>query len=264
MNIIVCIKQTPDTETVKFNPETRTLLREGVENIMNPDDRQALEVALTLKDQEGGKVTCISMGLPSAKDVLKEAIAMGADEGILITDRPLAGSDTLATSTTLAAAIKKIGDYDLVLCGKQAVDGDTAQVGPEIAEHLGLPQITSALSTEFKDGKFIVRRENEEASITLACAAPLLVTVEKAGKEPRFASIKGKMKARKAAIPEWGIADLGLSEEEIGLPGSPTKVRKAFTPAPPEISGEIINVEDMDEAVDMLMQKLISAEFLSR
>ena len=161
MNIIVCIKQTPDTEKVKFNPETRTLLREGVENIMNPFDMQALETALILKDKFGGKVTCISMGLPQATDVLKEALAMGADDAALISDRALAGSDTLATSLTLAAAIKKIGDYDLILCGKQAVDGDTAQVGPEIAEHLGLPQITGTLKLDYVDERFVAYREND-------------------------------------------------------------------------------------------------------
>ncbi len=264
MNIIVCIKQTPDTETVKFNPETRTLLREGVENIMNPFDRQALETALCLKDKEGAKVTVVSMGLPQAADVLKEAIAMGADEAALISDRALAGSDTLATSTALAAAIKKLGDFDLILCGKQAVDGDTAQVGPEIAEHLGISQITGALSLQYADGKFIAERETESSSMTMAAPAPLLVTVTKAEKEPRFASIKGKMKARKAKIPTLSVADLGVDEALVGLTGSPTKVKKSFTPAPPDIQSEIIAEEDADKAVDMLFDKLIAAKIKSR
>ncbi|WP_405381156.1 electron transfer flavoprotein subunit beta/FixA family protein [Phascolarctobacterium sp.] len=264
MNIIVCIKQTPDTATVKFNPETRTLLREGVENIMNPFDRQALETALCLKDKEGAKVTVVTMGLPQAADVLKEAIAMGADDAALITDRALAGSDTLATSVALAAAIKHLGEFDLVLCGKQAVDGDTAQVGPEIAEHLGIPQITGALSLQYVDGKFVAERENESCSMTLAAAAPLLVTITKAEKEPRFASIKGKMKARKAKIPTLTVADLGLDEATVGLSGSPTKVRKAFSPMPPEIHSEIIAEEDADVAVDMLMEKLVQAQIISR
>ena len=264
MNIIVCIKQTPDTATVKFNPETRTLLREGVENIMNPFDRQALETALCLKDKEGAKVTVVTMGLPQAADVLKEASAMGADDAALITDRALAGSDTLATSVALAAAIKHLGEFDLVLCGKQAVDGDTAQVGPEIAEHLGIPQITGALSLQYVDGKFVAERENESCSMTLAAAAPLLVTITKAEKEPRFASIKGKMKARKAKIPTLTVADLGLDEATVGLSGSPTKVRKAFSPMPPEIHSEIIAEEDADVAVDMLMEKLVQAQIISR
>lgn len=264
MNIIVCVKQTPDTATVKFNAETGTLLRDGVENIMNPFDRQALEAALCLKDKFGGKVTCLSMGLPMAADVLKEAIAMGADEGALISDRALAGSDTLATSLTLAAAIKHLGEFDLVLCGKQAVDGDTAQVGPEIAEHLGIPQITGALKLDYVDEKFVVERENESCAMTMACPAPLLVTVTKAEKEPRFASIKGKMKARKAVIPTLTVADLGVDPSTVGLSGSPTKVRKSFTPEPVQINSEIINEEDLDKAVDMLFAKLVEAKIITR
>jgi electron transfer flavoprotein alpha/beta-subunit len=264
MNIIVCIKQVPDTATVKFNPETNTLLREGVENIMNPFDRQALEAALCLKDKEDAKVTVITMGLPQATDVLKEAIAMGADDAVLISDRALAGSDTMATSIALAAAIKHIGEYDLVLCGKQAVDGDTAQVGPEIAEHLGIPQITGALSLNFADGKFVAVRENESSSMTLAAAAPLLVTVTKAEKEPRFASIKGKMKARKAKIPTLTIADMGVDEANVGLAGSPTKVRKSFTPCPPAIESEIFAEEDAAKNVELLFNKLVEAKIISR
>ena len=144
MNIVVCIKQVPDTAEVKINPETNTLIRDGVENIMNPFDRQALETALILKDTSGAKVTVVSMGTPQATDILKEAIAMGADDAVLISDRALAGSDTLATSVALAAAVRKVGECDLVLCGKQAIDGDTAQVGPEMAEHLGIPQVTGS------------------------------------------------------------------------------------------------------------------------
>ena len=264
MNIIVFIKQVQDTATVKFNPETNTLLREGVENIMNPFDRQALEAALCLKDKEGAKVTVITMGLPQATDVLKEAIAMGADDAVLISDRALAGSDTMATSIALAAAIKHIGEYDLVLCGKQAVDGDTAQVGPEIAEHLGIPQITGALSLNFADGKFVAVRENESSSMTLAAAAPLLVTVTKAEKEPRFASIKGKMKARKAKIPTLTIADMGVDEANVGLAGSPTKVRKSFTPCPPAIESEIFAEEDAAKNVELLFNKLVAAKIISR
>lgn len=264
MNIIVCLKQVPDTEAVKLNPETNTLVRDGVENIMNPFDKQALEAALMLKDKEGAKVTVLTMGLPQAADILKEAIAMGADEGILLSDRALAGSDTLATSIALAAAVKHIGDYDLVLCGKQAVDGDTAQVGPEMAEHLHIPQITGALKVEFADGKFVVVRENEASVQTLSCAAPVLVTVTRAEKEPRFASIKGKMKARKATIPTLTVADLGIDTKLIGLSGSPTKVKKVFTPEVPVVESEIINEEDMDKAVDMLFDKLVEAKIITR
>lgn len=264
MNIIVCLKQVPDTEAVKLNPETNTLVRDGVENIMNPFDRQALEAALMLKDKEGAKVTVLTMGLPQATDILKEAIAMGADDGILLSDRALAGSDTLATSIALAAAVKHIGGYDLVMCGKQAVDGDTAQVGPEMAEHLGIPQITGALKVDFADGKFVVVRENESSVQTLACAAPLLVTVTRAEKEPRFASIKGKMKARKAVIPTLTVADLTIDTKLVGLSGSPTKVKRVFTPEVAVVESEIINEEDTDKAVDMLFNKLVEAKIITR
>lgn len=264
MNIIVCLKQVPDTEAVKLNPETNTLVRDGVENIMNPFDRQALEAALMLKDKEGAKVTVLTMGLPQATDILKEAIAMGADDGILLSDRALAGSDTLATSIALAAAVKHIGGYDLVMCGKQAVDGDTAQVGPEMAEHLGIPQITGALKVDFADGKFVVVRENESSVQTLACAAPLLVTVTRAEKEPRFASIKGKMKARKAVIPTLTVADLAIDTKLVGLSGSPTKVKRVFTPEVAVVESEIINEEDTDKAVDMLFNKLVEAKIIIR
>ena len=264
MNIIVCLKQVPDTAKVKFNRETNTLDRTGVENIMNPYDQQALEVALCLKDKEGAKVTVLTMGLPQATDILKEAIAMGADEGVLLSDRVLGGSDCLATSTALAAAIKHLGEFDLILCGKQAVDGDTAQVGPEIAEHLGIPQITGTLSLNYEDGKFVAVRENESYSMTLACAAPLLVTVTKSEKEPRFASIKGKMKARKAKIPTLTAEEIGVDVATVGLKGSPTKVKKVFTPVPPEVKGEIITEADADAAVEMLFNKLVEAEVITR
>lgn len=264
MNIVVCIKQVPDTSEVKINPETNTLIRNGVENIMNPFDRQALETALILKDASGAKVTVVSMGPPQAQDILKEAIAMGADDAILISDRALAGSDTLATSVALAAAVRKVGACDLILCGKQAIDGDTAQVGPEMAEHLDIPQVTGALKVALAaDGRLLVDRENESSSQTLAVMMPVLVTVTKSEKEPRFASIKGKMKARKAEIPVLGAAELGIDPKVIGLSGSPTKVLKIFTPPVPQIKNEIITEEDIDKAVDMLIEKLVQAKIIT-
>ena len=270
MNIVVCIKQVPDTAEVKINPETNTLIRDGVENIMNPFDRQALETALILKDTSGAKVTVVSMGPPQATDILKEAIAMGADDAVLISDRALAGSDTLATSVALAAAVRKVGECDLVLCGKQAIDGDTAQVGPEMAEHLGIPQVTGALKVALgADGRLLVERENESSCQTLAVTLPAVVTVTKSEnevlfqKEPRFASIKGKMKARKAEIPVMGAAELEIDPKVIGLSGSPTKVLKIFTPSVPQIESEIINEEDTDKAVDMLIEKLVQAKIIT-
>lgn len=263
MNIVVCIKQVPDTAEVKINPETNTLIRDGVENIMNPFDRQALETALILKDTSGAKVTVVSMGPPQATDILKEAIAMGADDAVLISDRALAGSDTLATSVALAAAVRKVGECDLVLCGKQAIDGDTAQVGPEMAEHLGIPQVTGALKVALgADGRLLVERENESSCQTLAVTLPAVVTVTKSEKEPRFASIKGKMKARKAEIPVMGAAELEIDPKVIGLSGSPTKVLKIFTPSVPQIESEIINEEDTDKAVDMLIENWYKRKLL--
>ena len=224
MNIVVCLKQVPDTSEVKLNPETNTLIRDGVQNIMNPFDRQALETALILKDANGA----------------------------------------LATSFALAGVVKSLGDVDLVLCGKQAVDGDTAQVGPEMAEHLGFPQATGALKVSVDGNKVLVDRENESSSQTLAVEMPALVTVTRAEKEPRFASIKGKMKARKAVIPVKTAAELGIDTTMIGLSGSPTKVKKVFTPPVPEVNSEIINEEDTDKAVDMLIEKLVQANIITR
>ncbi len=262
MNIVVCVKQVPDTAEIKIDPVTNTLIRDGVESIMNPYDKYALETGLMLKDANGGKVTVISMGPPQATEVLKEALAMGADEAALISDRALAGSDTLATSHALAAAVKHVGDVDVVLCGKQAIDGDTAQVGPEMAEHLGLPQVTGSLKVVADGEKLLVTRENENVNQTVAVSMPALITVTRSEKEPRFASIKGKMKARKAVIPAWTAADMNLDVEIIGLSGSPTKVKKVFTAPVPQINNEIINEEDPQVAVEKLVAKLVEAKII--
>jgi len=264
MNIVVFAKQVPDTAAVKIDPVTNTLVRSGVPNIMNPFDRQALETALLLKDVHGATVTVVSMGPPQAEEILKDALAMGADEAVLISDRALAGSDTLATSFALAAAVKKIGVCDLVLCGKQAIDGDTAQVGPEVAEHLDLPQVTGALKVVKEGDLLLVDRDNETSSQTISVKLPALVTVTRAEKEPRFASIKGKMKAKKYAVPVWSAADLSLAEETIGLSGSPTKVERIFTPPVQEIENEIISEDDPAKAVELLFEKLVQAKIIVR
>ncbi|HIU63724.1 MAG TPA: electron transfer flavoprotein subunit beta/FixA family protein [Candidatus Avacidaminococcus intestinavium] len=264
MNIVVCLKQVPDTSEVRINPETNTLVRTGVPNIMNPFDRHALEAALILKDASGGEVTVVTMGPPQAEEIIKEAIAMGADNAFLVTDRALAGSDTLATSFALAAAVRKVGEVDLVLCGKQAIDGDTAQVGPEMAEHLDFSHVTGALKIT-KDGeRLLVERENETHSQTVAVNLPALITVSRAEKEPRFASIKGKMKAKKFVIPVLSAAELGLDLASIGLSGSPTKVKKIFTPQVQKIENEIITESDPQTAVDLLVEKLIQAKIIVR
>ncbi len=230
MNYIVCVKQVPDTAKVKLDPKTNRLQRAGVENIMNPFDEHALEAALALRDAHGGTVTVLTMGPPQAQDVLRDCIARGADRAVLVTDRAFGGADTLATSYTLAGAIRKLGGADLILCGKQAIDGDTAQVGPQIAEMLDIPQVTAVNRLEYTDGGLTVTREHEDGYETLKVALPALLTVTKNLNKPRYPSLMGKMKARKAEIETVTAAELELDPERIGIKGSPTRVRRVYTP----------------------------------
>src|SRR3989339_818867 len=208
MDIIVCIKQVPDTTEVRINPETNTLIREGVPSIVNPFDENAVEAALQLKEKHGGKVTVITMGPPQAAEALKACVAMGADEVCLVSDRAFAGSDTWATSYTLAQAIKTLGHFDLILCGKQAIDGDTAQVGPGIAEWLDIPQVTFVVKVEFENGRLKLERLLEEVNEVVECPSPAVVTVVKQINEPRLPSLKGMMRAKRAEIKN-------LSAQEI-------------------------------------------------
>jgi electron transfer flavoprotein beta subunit len=254
MNIVVCIKQVPGTTQVKINPETNTLIREGVESIINPFDENALEAALQLREKHGGKVTVITMGPPQAVNTLKDTIALGADEAILISDRAFAGSDTWATSYTLASAIKKIGNVDLIICGKQAIDGDTAQVGPGVAEFLKLPQVTFAVSVEINGDIMKVNRLLEETNEVVEVKLPALITVVKQMNTPRMPSFKGKIKAKSAVIPQWGAKDINAEDGKIGQKGSPTSVVKIFTP-PPKGGGEMLH-GSADEMVDSLVKKL--------
>ena len=255
MNIIVCIKQVPETTNVKINPETNTLMREGVAAIVNPFDAYAIEEAIRTKEKLGGKVIAISMGPPQADAVLREAIGMGADAGILISDRAFAGSDTWATSYTLARAIAKIGDYGLIFCGKQASDGDTAQVGPGIAAHLDLTQITYVRKIEVVDQTHIVAQRLLEDGIEVVDAPlPCVLTVVKELNEPRLPSLKGKLAAKKAQIPTWKAADLACDPACIGLEGSPTKVVRIFTPAPR--GGGMIFTGEPAEIVPKIAEKL--------
>jgi electron transfer flavoprotein beta subunit len=242
MDIIVCIKQVPDTTDVKIDPKTNTLIREGVKSIINPFDENAIEEALQIKEKNGGKVTVITMGPPQAAEALKSAIAMGADEVVLISDRAFAGADTWATSYTLAQAIKKINSYDLVLFGKQAIDGDTAQVGPGVAEFLDIPQITFAIKIDVDGNKIKVKRQLEESCEIVEVDLPAAVTVVKQINEPRLPSLKGQMRAKKAVISLWTAEDIDADTENIGLKGSPTQVVKIFTP-PPRGKSEIIEGE---------------------
>jgi electron transfer flavoprotein beta subunit len=249
MNVIVCIKQVPETTQVKINPETNTLIREGVDSIINPFDMYAIEEAVRLKEKFGGKATVITMGPPQAEAALKEALSMGIDEAILLSDRAFAGSDTWATSYTLSCAIKKISEFDVILCGKQASDGDTAQVGPGIAAHLNLPQVTYVKKIEeVKDAKMRVERLMEEGFEIIEIPLPALLTVVKEINEPRIPSLKGMMRAKQAKITTWTANDLQANPDYIGLKGSPTQVVKIFTP-PPRQGGQIFH-GDTQEAVE--------------
>ena len=254
MDIIVCIKQVPDTTEVKINPETNTLVREGVPSIVNPFDENAVEAALQLKEKHGGTVTVITMGPPQAAEALKTTIAMGADNAILVSDRAFAGSDTWATSYTLSQAIKKIGKFDLIICGKQAIDGDTAQVGPGIAEWLGIPQVTFAVKVEVNDSRLTVERLLEEVNEKVECPLPAVITVVKQMNEPRLPSLNGMMRAKKAESKSLTAADIEADPKNLGLNGSPTNVVRIFTP-PPKGGGEILAGES-DEIVDELLAKL--------
>jgi electron transfer flavoprotein beta subunit len=254
MNIIVCIKQVPESTEVKINPETNTLIREGVPAIVNPFDENAIEAALKLREKSGGKITVITMGPPQATEALKTAIAMGVDDVLLISDRAFAGSDTWATSYTLAQTIKKIKDYQLIICGKQAIDGDTAQVGPGIAEWLGIPQVTFGVKIEIDGGKARVERLLEEVNELVETPLPAVITVVKQINEPRLPSLKGMMRAKRAEIKTLKAEDIQADSKNIGLNGSPTQVVKIFTP-PPKSGGEKLEGE-LNEIIDKLVGKL--------
>ena len=251
MNIIVCIKQVPETTDIKIDPETNTLIREGASAIINPYDMYAIEEALRIKERMGGKITLLTMGPPQAEAALREGISLGCDEGILITDRAFAGSDTLATSYTLACAIRKIGNFNLIICGKQAMDGDTAQVGPGISMRLNIPQITYVKKVERIEGNCLrVERMTEEGYEIIEAPLPCLFTVVKEINEPRLPSLKGKMRAKKAGITKWTAEDIGADQERVGLAGSPTQVIKIFSPAPRE-GGQLLE-GPTEEVVDKL------------
>ncbi len=233
MNILVCIKQVPDTKDVRLDPETNTMAREGVESIMNPFDRHALEEAVRIKEEQGGTVTALSMGPPQAEAVLREAISCGADEGVLVSDRAFAGADTWATSYTLAKAAENLGTFDLILCGKQAIDGDTAQVGPGLASQLQMPYVTCVQKVrKIENGMMQVERMMDDGYDVIQLSLPSLLTVVKDINEPRVPSLKGKMKSKKAEIKTLTAADIQADEQCIGLAGSPTQVVKVFTPPP--------------------------------
>lgn len=262
MKIVVCIKQVPDTTEVKLDPKTNTLIREGVPSIINPDDKAGLEAALRLREQAGGTVTVVCMGPPQADVALREALAMGADEAYLLSGREFGGSDTYATATIIATALKKIG-YDLVLTGRQAIDGDTAQVGPQIAEQLGIPQVSYAEQISAEDGHVIVKRQFEDQAHILKVELPCLVTALSELNTPRYMSVRGVVEAYEKEIKVLGFDDLkdGLNPEWIGLKGSPTNVFQSFGKqlrAP----GRILESVSADEAVAAIMEKLIDRHII--
>ena len=267
MEILVCVKQVPDTAEVKIDPEKHTVMRAGVPNIFNPFDQNALEAALQLKDSQGARVTLLSMGPPQAEEVLREGLAMGADDAYLLTDRKVGGSDTLATGYCLAQAVRKVAElqgieqFDIVLCGKQAIDGDTAQVGPQIATELGIPQITYAAEINVDGTTVRVKQQNEEGYIVTEAQFPVLITAVKELNEPRFPTIRGTMKAKKREIPHLSADDIKVDETKIGLKGSPTMVRKIFTP-PQRTQGLVIKEEDPNAAVSVLMEKLTAQKII--
>jgi len=259
LNIVVCIKQVPDTTEVKLDPKTGTLIRDGVPSIINPDDKAGLEAALRLKDEKGAKVTVVSMGPPQADLALREAMAMGADEAILVTDRAFGGADTWATSTTLAAALKKLS-YDLIITGRQAIDGDTAQVGPQIAEHLKLANISYAEEIKV-DGDYItVKRQYEDRYDVIKAKLPILITALAELNQPRYMSPGGIFDAyREKEVTVWTLKDLDVNLDHIGLKGSPTKVKKSFTKGAKQ-AGKVYNVDPLESAeiiVNKMKEKFI-------
>ncbi len=261
MKVIVCVKQVPDTKGgVQFNPDG-TLNRAAMLTIMNPDDKAGLEAALRLKDQYGAEVTVVTMGLPKAEDVLREAMAMGADKGILVTDRVLGGADTWATSTTIAGALRNL-DYDIIITGRQAIDGDTAQVGPQIAEHLGIPVISYAEGIEVDGDSVIVKRQFEDRHHMLKAKMPVLITALSELNYPRYMTPGGIFDALDAEITVWGRNDLkDVNDGDLGLKGSPTKIAKASDKVR-KGAGEKVAFDSAEESVSYIMDKLLTKHII--
>ena len=258
MKIVVCAKQVPDTTEVKLDPKTNTLIRDGVPSIINPDDKAGIEAALQLKEIVGGTVTVISMGPPQADAALREALAMGCDEAILVTDRAFGGADTWATSSTIAAALKKI-DYDIIITGRQAIDGDTAQVGPQIAEHLGIPQVSYAEEiVDAAEGKVVVKRQFEDRYHVIEVKTPCLITALAELATPRYMTVHGIFDAyREKEVKVWTLEELKdtVDMANIGLKGSPTNVKQSFTK---QAKGKGLYYKDLsaEEAVETIVAKL--------
>lgn len=264
MNMLVCVKQVPDTTEIKIDPVTNTLIRAGVPSILNPFDGYALEAAARIKDADPtAKIVVLSMGPEQAKAVLKESLSIAADKAYLVSDRAFGGSDTLATSYIISETIKKVeeleGKFDIIFCGKQAIDGDTAQVGPEIAEHLALPQVTYGLEAEVSGDIVKVKKEVEEGIEVIGVKMPCLLTFTKPAWDPRYPTIKRKMAANRAEIPTLTAADLSTIDlTQAGLKGSPTKVKKTFVPKK-KSGGVKIKEETAEESAKKLFGLLSDA-----
>ena len=263
---IVCIKQVPETTDVRINPETNTLMREGVKSIINPFDTYAIEEAIRWKEKLGGKVTVISMGPSQAMEALKEAVAMGCDAAILLSDRAFAGSDTWATAYTLAQAIRKLGEFDLIFCGKQAIDGDTGQVGPGVACQLGIPQLTYVSKVqELSPDKHTIRAERllEEGRESVMTTLPALITVVKDINQPRYPTIMGIRRAARAQIPTWTVKELDQANADLlGLKGSPTQVIRVFTPPPRAQKVEMLAADTLEQSVSGLVDRLLAEKVI--
>lgn len=261
MNIIVCLKQVPGTTQVKIDPQTNTLIRQGIKNIVNPLDTYALEEGVRLKERYGGKLTAISMGPPQAEETLKEAISSGADQAILLSDSAFAGADTLATAYTLAQAIKRVKDFDLVICGRQTLDGDTGQVGPELAEMLALPFIAYVSQIEeIKNGTLRVQRMVEDGHEVIETSLPAVITVVKEINVPRLPSLRGLAKARSVQIPVWTAQYLGVDKSMVGLTGSATRVVKIFFPQ--RVNRAEMLAGNTESQIEALINKLKEARLI--
>jgi electron transfer flavoprotein beta subunit len=262
LNIIVCIKQVPDTRQVRINPETGNLIREGVPSIVNPDDKHAVEAAISLKEKCGGKTIVMTMGPAQAEEALRECLAMGIDEAILLSDRAFAGADTSATSYTLGCAIKKLGTFDIILCGRQAIDGNTAQVGPQLAGFLGIPQVTYVRSIEIKDDILRVSRALEDGYEVVELKMPALLTTIKDLNIPRIPPVDAVMEAyREKSVIIWTANDIKADLNKIGLKGSPTRIRKVSTT--PQKNREVEIIEGTYESmVETLITRLKSKEYI--
>jgi electron transfer flavoprotein beta subunit len=256
MKIVVCIKQVPDTNEVKLDPVTSTLIREGVPSIINHDDKSGIEAALQLREKVGGTVTALCMGPPQADVALREALAMGCDEAILVSAREFGGSDTWATAAIISAGLKKIG-FDVVITGRQAIDGDTAQVGPQIAETIGAPQVSYAEELNVEGDKLIVKRQFEDRYHIIEIKPPCLLTALAELAEPRYMSVRGIVEAYEKEVKVLGFDDLksGLNPDFIGLKGSPTNVVKSFTKQA-KGAGTLLSDISADEAVAAIIAKM--------